>query len=119
MTLLVKSAETPPTQMSYKSSWSELPTLACMDDITITTTSALSGQSLTDWLPDETSESRVEHYQVMLAELKKAQKDIRAIRKLALEALSANEAFFGKRGKKKGDRKYKTKMDRIEKKLNN
>ena len=87
-------------------------------DITFQTTSTLSGQSLIDLLPDETSESRVEHYQVMLAELKNAQKDIRAIRKLALEALRANEAFFGKRGKKKGDRKYKMKMDRIEKKLN-
>lgn len=88
------------------------------EDITFETSPAHSGQSLIDWLPGETSESRVEHYEAMLAELKKAQRGIRTIRKLSIEALRANEAFFGRRGKNKGNRKFRIKMDRIENTLN-
>ncbi|MBM9603018.1 6-hydroxymethylpterin diphosphokinase MptE-like protein [Desulfopila inferna] len=88
------------------------------EDITFEMSSALADQSLINWLPVETSERRVEHYEAMLAELEKAQRGIRAIRKLSVGALRANEAFFGRRGKKKGNRKYRIKMDRIENTLN-
>lgn len=87
------------------------------EDITFPVSLNCAGRSLIDWLPVETSESRIEHYQAMLTELKTAQRGIRAIRKLSVEALKANDAFFGRRGVPKGNRKYKIKMDRVEKKL--
>ncbi len=70
-------------------------------------------------LPSDTVEERVIYYQGILTELRKSQNAFREIKKLSNEALKANAMFFGRRGKDKGNRKYRVKMDRIEKKLKN
>ncbi|MCF6265844.1 MAG: DUF115 domain-containing protein [Desulfuromusa sp.] len=70
-------------------------------------------------IPDDTVEKRITYYQEVLTELIRSQNAFREIKKLSNEALKANAAFFGRRGKDKGNRKYRIKMDRIEKKLKN
>ncbi len=70
-------------------------------------------------LPSDTAEKRIVYYQGILTELIKSQNAFREIKKLSGEALKANAMFFGRRGKDKGNRKYRIKMDRVEKKLKN
>ena len=70
-------------------------------------------------LPEDTAETRSAHYQKAFAEIVRSQKAFREIKRLSNEALKANAIFFGKLGKDKGNRKYRVKMDRIEKKLKN
>ncbi|MBE9486671.1 MAG: motility associated factor glycosyltransferase family protein [Chloroflexi bacterium] len=70
-------------------------------------------------IPSDTVADRIVYYQTVLAELIRCQNVFREIKKLSNEALKANEAFFGKRGGDKGNRKHKAKMDRIERKLQN
>jgi len=70
-------------------------------------------------IPSDSFEDRIAYYQEILKELIRALNAFREIKKLSNEALKANELFFGRRGRDKGNRKYKVKMDRIEKKLKN
>ncbi len=67
-------------------------------------------------LPTDDAANRVAHYQQCLEELDRALKNFRDIRKLAGEALEANDGLFGRRGKAPNF-KYKKKMDKIEKRL--
>ncbi|MDW7645466.1 MAG: 6-hydroxymethylpterin diphosphokinase MptE-like protein [Desulfuromonadales bacterium] len=68
-------------------------------------------------LPQETSASRIKYYRTVLDELAQANASLRQIKKLASEALVANAGLFGRNGLD-ADFRYKTKMDGIEKKLN-
>lgn len=71
-------------------------------------------------LPEGSSEEREHYYNEALTELIRADKAFREIKKLCKEALSASDAFFGKkRGISKGQEKYRHKMNRVEKKLKN
>lgn len=70
-------------------------------------------------LPEDTVETRSTYYREALVEIVRSQNAFREIKRLSKEALKANALFFGKRGKDKGNRKYRVKMDRIEKKLKN
>ncbi len=72
---------------------------------------------LMEWLPPDNSELRIAHQQAMLAELDVAAGTFREIKKLAQEGIRANDGFFGRVAGGKGEKKYKAKLDRIEKKL--
>jgi tetratricopeptide (TPR) repeat protein len=75
--------------------------------------------AIVEILPVDTSEARSDYYREALAEIVRSQNAFREIKRLSNEALKANALFFGRQGKDKGNRKYRIKMDRIEKKLKN
>ncbi len=70
-----------------------------------------------DFLPEEDVETRTAHYQSVLQELECVQNDLEKIKDLAGEALYCNKGLFGRSGKK-ANFKYKLRMDKIEKRLN-
>jgi tetratricopeptide (TPR) repeat protein len=68
-------------------------------------------------LPDEDSLSRSEHYQIVIRELSRVEKDLKKLLSLAKEALACNDGLFGRKGKK-ADYRHKLRMDTIEKRIN-
>lgn len=68
-------------------------------------------------LPEETAQTRCDHYRTLLDELNRATVYLKKIKKLACDALDANDGLFGRKGKT-ADFKYKKRMDKIEKRLN-
>ena len=76
-------------------------------------------ETIIQTLPEDTAETRSEYFREALDEVVRSQNAFREIKRLSSEALKANAMFFGKLGKDKGNRKYRVKMDRIEKKLKN
>lgn len=71
---------------------------------------------LNDALPEDTCETRSDHYKAILDELLRAKRDLTHIKTLAEEGLEANDGLFGRNGRAP-DFRYKRKMDRVEKKL--
>lgn len=68
-------------------------------------------------LPEDASLQRLEYYEKVRKELEDAKTQFIEIKKLAGEALYCNKGLFGKIGKK-ADFKYKIRMDKIERRLN-
>ena len=68
-------------------------------------------------LPVDSSVQRVRYYHTVLNELQRVRTDLRKIGRLAEEALDSNAKLFGRNGRK-GDFRYKIRMDKIEKRLN-
>jgi hypothetical protein len=73
-------------------------------------------ETLAEDIPEESIETRLNHYQTMLDELLRAKQDLIRIKALAEEALKANDGLFGRDGRAP-DFRCKKKMDRVEKKL--
>ena len=67
-------------------------------------------------LPEETRESRLAHYRTVEGELNRVRAEVRAIQRLATEALDCNDRLFGRKGRG-ADYKYKKRMDAIEETL--
>ena len=74
-------------------------------------------QTLVRRLPEDSSSSRVAHYQATLEELNRGKDRMQEIGKLCELALKYNDGLFGRGGLKKNF-KYKKKLDGIEKQLN-
>lgn len=68
-------------------------------------------------MPETTPKNRINHYNSMLDELKRTKKQLNGIESLCVKAIKANDALFGRNGKK-ADFKHKKQMDQIEDKLN-
>lgn len=88
-------------------------------DLSLECLSSPGFETIMENLPDDGPEARTAYYKEALAEIVRSQNAFREIKRLSNEALKANALFFGKKGKDKGNRKYRIKMDRIEKKLKN
>jgi tetratricopeptide (TPR) repeat protein len=73
---------------------------------------------INDIAPPERVAERLAYYAEALAELRRADQAFRQIKELADDGLTANASFFGKGKSAPGQKKFKSKMDRIEKKLN-
>jgi tetratricopeptide (TPR) repeat protein len=67
-------------------------------------------------LPAENGQTRVSYYKKALEKLETAEKNIRAIQKLARKGLHCNDGLFGRNGMRR-DFKYKIRMDKVEKSL--
>lgn len=67
-------------------------------------------------LPEDGPEQRLAHYRALERELIYGRTRLLQIRRLAADALDANDGLFGRNGKK-ADFKYKKRMDQIEKRL--
>lgn len=73
-------------------------------------------ETISSIIPSNTAEHRSKHYKAMLKEVAHANGRLRAISKLADDALVCNDGLFGRNGKT-ADFKYKKRMDKIERKL--
>ncbi|MBF0369108.1 MAG: DUF115 domain-containing protein [Magnetococcales bacterium] len=68
-------------------------------------------------IPEDSSESRLGHYQAVEQELNNIRKQLTSIKKLTDEALSCNAKMFGSKGRAP-NYKFKLRMDKIEETLN-
>lgn len=87
-----------------------------LDNIQVPDTATSASSILEKHLPENSSEKRRKHYNDMLKAVARANGRLRAIQKLADEALECNAGLFGRNGKT-ADFKYKLRMDKIERKL--
>lgn len=87
-----------------------------LDDIELADEPFNTPQIINTHVPNDTVEYRKAHYQAMLKAIAHANGRLRAITRLADEALECNDGLFGRSGKT-ADFKYKKRMDKIEKKL--
>ncbi|GAB0058865.1 hypothetical protein SIID45300_03223 [Candidatus Magnetaquicoccaceae bacterium FCR-1] len=76
-------------------------------------TSDTARDRLRQFLPEETSTSRVDHYRAIEQELASVRGVVVKVKELAVEGIDCNDGLFGRRGKKPNF-KFKKRMDEIE-----
>lgn len=88
-----------------------------LEDIRIEPLDQPMDHLLREHLPSEDAMQRSGYYRAILGELDRVRGSLRKIANLVDEALDCNARLFGRNGRK-GDFKYKIRMDKIEKRLN-